>query len=96
MIMLFRCVFEQQTGCSYFEQLRAAGIHLRAHEFHLLGSTLTIKGERKKEREVNHENYYRCERFHGSIARSLELLAEAKPEQAKATFTSGILEIASR
>ncbi len=62
-------------------------------DVNISGSTLTIKGEKKKEEEVKHENYYRCERSHGSFARTIELPAEVKADQAKATFKNGVLEI---
>ena len=62
-------------------------------EVNLVGSTLTIKGEKKKEEEVKHEDYYYRERSHGSFARTIELPAEVKADQAKASFKDGILEI---
>ena len=59
----------------------------------LTESTLTIKGEKKKEEELRDKDYHRIERSYGSFARSLELPAEVKTDQAKASFKNGILEI---
>ena len=56
-------------------------------------STLTVKGQKKKEEEVKEENYYRSERSFGSFLRTVELPAEVKTDQAKATFKDGILEV---
>jgi len=56
-------------------------------------STLTIKGEKKKEEEIKEKNYYRSERSSGSFTSTLELPAEVKTDQAKASFKDGILEI---
>jgi HSP20 family protein len=54
---------------------------------------LTIKGEKKKEEEVKEENYYRSERSQGSFVRTVELPADVKSDQVKATFKNGLLEI---
>jgi HSP20 family protein len=62
-------------------------------EVNLTNSTLTISGEKKKEEEVKDRNYYRCERSFGSFSRTIELPAEVKTEEAKASFKDGLLEI---
>lgn len=59
----------------------------------LSDSTLTLKGEKKKEEEVNEKDFYRCEREYGSFLRRIELPAEVKVDAAKATFKNGVLEI---
>ncbi len=62
-------------------------------EVNLTDSTLTLKGEKKREEEVKDEDYYRCERSYGSFSRTIELPAAVKTEQAKATFKDGVLEV---
>ena len=62
-------------------------------EVTLTESTLTLKGEKKKEEEIKEEHFYRSERSSGSFARSIELPSEVKTDQAKASFKNGILEI---
>jgi HSP20 family protein len=69
------------------------GISKDELEVNLTGSTLTIKGEKKREEEVKKANYFRSEREYGSIYRSLDLPAEVKAEEVKATFKDGVLEI---
>lgn len=59
----------------------------------LSNSTLTLKGEKKKEEEVKEKNYYRCEREYGSFLRTVQLPAEVKADGAKAIFKDGVLEI---
>jgi HSP20 family protein len=59
----------------------------------LSDSTLTLKGEKKKEEEVKEKDYYRCEREYGSFLRTVKLPAEVKADGAKATFKDGVLEI---
>jgi HSP20 family protein len=57
------------------------------------GNDLTIRGERKEEREIKEEDYYRCERNYGSFFRRIPLAFEATAEQITAAFGDGVLEI---
>ncbi|MCS6289070.1 MAG: Hsp20/alpha crystallin family protein [Nitrospira sp.] len=59
----------------------------------LTDSTLTIKGEKKREEEVKADDYYRCERSFGSFTRAVGLPCEVKADQVKASFKSGVLEV---
>ena len=62
-------------------------------EVTLSDSTLTIKGEKKKQEEVKEENYYRSERHYGSFVRAVELPKEVHADKVKASFKNGILEV---
>jgi HSP20 family protein len=62
-------------------------------EITLRGSTLSVKGEKKREEEVRDKDYYRCEREYGSFLRTVELPAEVKADAVKATFKDGVLEV---
>ncbi len=62
-------------------------------EVHLSESTLTIKGEKKKEEEIKEQDYYQCERTFGAFVRTVQLPADIKSDLAKATFKDGLLEI---
>ncbi len=57
------------------------------------GDVLTIKGERKKEKEVKEEDYYCCESSYGSFSRSLGLPVAVKRDKITATLTNGILQV---
>ncbi|MDA2920796.1 Hsp20/alpha crystallin family protein [Desulfobacterota bacterium AH_259_B03_O07] len=59
----------------------------------LTDSTLTIKGETKKEKETKDEDYYYSERTYGSFARTLSLPEKVQADNVKANFKNGILEI---
>ena len=54
---------------------------------------LVIRGQKKAETEVKEEHYYRMEQSYGSFYRRLALPFETTPEQIKATYAEGILEI---
>ena len=69
------------------------GISKDGIEVTVNGSMLTLRGEKKQEREVKEENYYRSERSFGMISRTLELPAEVKSDHASAKMTDGVLKI---
>jgi len=54
---------------------------------------LVVAGDRKEEKEIKEENYYRMEREYGSFYRRLPLDFEVDPNLIKATFKEGILEV---
>jgi HSP20 family protein len=54
---------------------------------------LTIRGERKEEKEVKEEDYYYCERWTGSFARSVALPPGVDAEKVRASFKNGVLEV---
>ncbi|MBP1777645.1 MAG: Heat shock protein Hsp20 [candidate division NC10 bacterium] len=56
-------------------------------------NTLTVKGERKHESEVNDEGYTRFERSYGTFQRSVALPPTVDAERVKATYKDGVLEI---
>jgi HSP20 family protein len=56
-------------------------------------STLTIKGEKKREEEVKEDDYYRCERSFGSFTRAVALPCDVKADQVKASFKNGVLDV---
>jgi HSP20 family protein len=55
--------------------------------------TLTIRGERKEEKEEKGEEYYYAERAYGAFVRSLPLPAGVEADKVKATFKKGVLEV---
>ncbi len=69
------------------------GLEQKDIEVHVENGTLTIRGERKEEREAKEEDYYCCERWAGAFSRSLVLPPGVDPEKIQATFKSGVLEV---
>src|ERR1700726_4250019 len=54
---------------------------------------LTIRGERKFEKNVNEENYLRVERAYGPFARSFTLANTVNAEAIKADYQNGVLTL---
>ncbi|MBB5518618.1 Hsp20/alpha crystallin family protein [Amphiplicatus metriothermophilus] len=59
----------------------------------LSGDALTIRGERREEREENEKGYFLHERSYGSFFRSIPLPPGVDPDRAKAEFKKGVLRI---
>ena len=59
----------------------------------LQDNILTIKGEKKKEKEEKDENVYRTERVFGSFERSFTLPVEVNSDNVDAKVIDGVLEI---
>jgi HSP20 family protein len=56
-------------------------------------NVLTLRGERKTEKEITKENYHRMERAFGSFYRSFAIPAFLDVENARAEFRNGLLTI---
>ncbi len=62
-------------------------------DINVRNNTLTLRGERKFEKEVKEENYLRIERAYGSFQRSFTLPATIQQDKIKAVFKDGVLEV---
>ena len=59
----------------------------------ITNNTLTIRGERKFEKDVKEENYLRIERAHGSFMRSFSLPNTVSSENIRADYRNGVLTL---
>ena len=62
-------------------------------EVSLTGDTLTIKGEKKVERQDEKKGYYVSERAYGSVYRTIPLPSGVDTEKADASFKNGVLTV---
>lgn len=69
------------------------GIKKEELDIKVEGRVLTVKGERKEEKETKEKSYFSSERFYGAFTRMIELPAEVKADQVKASYKDGVLEI---
>ena len=69
------------------------GVEANDIDISLNGKLLTIKGEKKQEKEEKDENYHRMERSYGYFNRTIELPAEVDPEKVDASYKKGVLKI---
>ncbi len=54
---------------------------------------LTIKGEKKQEKEEKDKNFYMMERQYGTFVRSIALPVEVDEEKVDASYKNGVLKI---
>jgi len=69
------------------------GIDEKDIEIKLEDNTLTLKGERKFEKETREENYHRIERSYGSFYRAFTLPNSVDLDKIHAEHENGILKI---
>ncbi len=54
---------------------------------------LTIKGEKKQEKEEKEENYHLIERSYGSFSRSIRLPRDVQGDKINASYKNGVLKV---
>jgi|SRR6186713_2995783 len=69
------------------------GIEAKDVTISLDNNVLTLRGERRTDREISHENYHRMERAYGSFYRSFAIPAFVDVENVRAEFRNGLLTI---
>jgi HSP20 family protein len=69
------------------------GIDAKDLDITLSDGILTVKGEKKQEKEDKGENYHRIERSYGSFQRSFHIPEKVKTEKVDANFKDGILKL---
>jgi HSP20 family protein len=69
------------------------GIEEKDVEIKIEDNTLTLKGERKFEKETKEENYHRIERSYGSFYRAFTLPNYVDTEKIHAEHENGVLKI---
>ena len=69
------------------------GLEEKDVQINLADNVLTIRGEKKAEKEQKEKDYHLVERSYGSFSRSLELPAGIDPEAVNATIDKGVLKV---
>ena len=82
-----------ETKDDYVFKLEVPGLARDDVNVELNNNTLTIKGEKKENKEVKKEDYHRVESFTGSFSRSYTLPRNVDSKKIKANIKDGILEL---
>ena len=82
-----------KEGNDLITHVEMPGVDPKDVEITVTGNLLTIKGERKLEKEYNNEDYFSREISFGSFERSVTLPVEVNADKIKATYKKGLLEI---
>jgi HSP20 family protein len=82
-----------ETESELVMTVEVPGIDEKDIEIKIEDSTLTLKGERKFEKETKEENYHRIERSYGSFYRAFTLPNSIDPDKIQAEHENGVLKI---
>ncbi|MFN0158596.1 MAG: Hsp20/alpha crystallin family protein [Bacteroidota bacterium] len=77
----------------YVVKVELPGINKDDVKITMQNNILTIRGEKKQEKETKESNLYRVERAYGSFRRSFTLPATVKGDKIEASYNDGILSI---
>jgi HSP20 family protein len=69
------------------------GLEAKDVEVSLSGDMLTIKGEKKQEKEEKDEHHHLVERTYGAFSRMVRLPAPVAADKIKASFKNGVLTV---
>lgn len=82
-----------ETNDSLVINAEIPGVDKKDISIEVKGNALFLKGERKFEKGIGQENYYRIERSYGSFRRVFSLPENFDKEKIGASFRNGVLEI---
>ena len=82
-----------ETEKEYVISGEIPGMDAKDLDITLLDGCLTVKGEKKQEKEEKNENYHRVERHYGSFQRSFRIPDKVKTDKLDATYKDGILKL---
>ena len=82
-----------ETEKEYVITGEISGVDMKDLDVTLSDGTLTIKGEKKQEKEEKDEHYHRVERHYGSFERSFRIPDNVKADKSKATYKDGVLKL---
>ena len=84
-------IYEDENSISL--RLEIPGMKQEDLDIRLENNTLTVRGERKFEKEEKEENFHRIERRYGSFTRSFTLPATVNSEEVQADYEQGVLKV---
>jgi len=82
-----------ETKDNFVVKAEVPGKDAKHIDISLTGDVLTIRGEKRQEKEEKEEDYHLVERSYGSFSRSVRLPAEVESNKIKASYKNGILAI---
>jgi HSP20 family protein len=84
-------IYETENEITVHAEL--PGVERKDIGLNLEKNVLTLKGERRFEKETKQENYHRIERAYGGFSRSFSIPAMVDEEKIRAEYKDGILKI---
>jgi len=84
-------IFETETDIVV--KAEVPGMERKDITLNLEKNVLTLRGERRFEKETKDENYHRIERSYGGFSRSFSIPATVDDEKIRADYKDGVLKI---
>lgn len=84
--------FYRKDG-TFVAELEIPGIDPEKVDLKVYEDRMTLTAEKSDEKTVDEGNYFRSERYYGTISRSVQFPAEVDPDSAKASFKNGVLTV---
>ena len=82
-----------ETKEGFLLQVELPGVKQEDIQVSMVGDTLTLKGERKRETEVKEDSYHRIERSYGTFHRSFTLPSTVDASRVSADYRNGVLTV---
>jgi HSP20 family protein len=82
-----------ETDSEYEISVELPGIEEKDVEVGVSDGVLTLKAEKKQEREEKKKDYHLTERSYGSVRRSFRIPEGVETDKIKAEFSKGVLEV---
>jgi HSP20 family protein len=83
-----------ETDSEIMVQAELPGIDRKDIALQLENNVLTLRGDRRFEKETNQENYHRIERSYGGFSRAFTIPTIVDEDKIRADYRDGILKIA--
>jgi HSP20 family protein len=82
-----------ETENALIVKAEVPGMDQKDIEINLSNGILTIKGEKKHEKEDKNETYHSVERVYGTFCRTMRLPSEVEADKVDAAYKDGVLKI---
>lgn len=82
-----------ETETAYTVKVELPGVEKENVKITMQDNILTLRGEKKQEKESNQSNYHRVERSFGSFQRSFSLPSSVLSDKIDAVYNNGVLSI---
>jgi len=89
----FPAVDMEESEDEFIVKAELPGMDRKDIQVELVGNTLVIKGEKRREAEEHRRDYHRTERYYGSFYRSIPLPLEVATDKIHAKYRDGVLEV---
>jgi HSP20 family protein len=93
MVAWLPAVDVKETKSEVVVNAEIPGMDAKDIDISLNERTLTIRGEKKQEKEEKEENYHLIERHYGTFARSIPLSKGVDSDKVSASYKDGVLKV---